>query len=123
MTFAAKGRLTVLTEVTTFVTMMVMKKNARMPAAGRIRVSVAQAKSQLSSLLRNVEREPVVIHNRGRDVACLTSAESAATSQVEATPFVTFFNRLEAIRKRVGLAGVTFAPVPAIIRPVDPFEH
>ena len=33
------------------------------------RVGVADAKARLSEVLRDVEREPVVIHNRGRDVA------------------------------------------------------
>jgi prevent-host-death family protein len=63
---------------------MVMKKtiSAR-------RVGIAEAKARLSEVLRDVDEEPVVIHNRGRDVAVvvgvatyerLRAAEASAPS-------------------------------------------
>lgn len=116
--------LPTLTSMTNSMTIMVMKRvrEAR-HAAGAIRVSVAQAKSQLSALLRKVDRQPVVIHNRGHDVACLVSTRDAELSSGEPLPFVTFFNRLEVLRKRLRIAGVAFEPEKAVIRPVDPFEE
>lgn len=82
-------------------TILVMKKT--MPARpGALRVSIAGAKSQLSRLIREAERQPVVIQNRGRDVATLV----VGTAQPQETPFVDFFARLDA---------------RAVLRPKTPF--
>lgn len=99
-------------------TMMTMKHSSSF-----VRVSVAEAKSHLSALLRTVGRQSVVIHNRGRDVARLVpSTESTNASVEESTPFVDFFGRLSAIRRRLKMRGVDFRPSKAVLRPVNPFE-
>ncbi len=107
--------------MTNSVTIMVMKKGSK--TQGSIRVSVAQAKSQLSALLRTLEHQSVVIHNRGRDVARLVATENVERSGEPATPFVTFFNRLELIRKQTGVSGVNFRPAKANVRRIDPFDE
>jgi prevent-host-death family protein len=106
--------------MTSFMTMMVMKTHRPTPP---LRVSVAEAKSQLSSLLRAVDRQPVIIHNRGHDVARLVPAGGSDSSEASSSsfPFVRFFNRLEALRRRMKMKGVAFQPERAVIRPVDPF--
>lgn len=95
-----------------------MKKTT---STGARRVSVAQAKSQLSALLRTIDRQPVVIHNRGRDVAKLTGAGAHPEQEPGDLPFVRFFQRLEALRRRLGIKGVNFNPARAVIHPADPF--
>ena len=55
---------------------MVMKNaaaKAQVPRKKPKRVSIADAKARLSSLIRDAERRPTVIQNRGRDVAVLIS--------------------------------------------------
>lgn len=99
--------------------MMVMKQRQ---TDGPVRVSVAQAKSQLSRLLRTVERQPVIIHNRGRDVARLVSSTQEGESATGGTPsFSEFFVRLENLRRRMKMKGVDFSPERVVIRPADPF--
>ena len=97
---------------------MVMKMHRPTPP---LRVSVAEAKSQLSSLLRGVERQPVIIHNRGHDVARLVATTAPSGASEAPPPFVRFFNRLDALRRRLKMKGVDFQPERAAIRPVDPF--
>jgi antitoxin (DNA-binding transcriptional repressor) of toxin-antitoxin stability system len=90
----------------------------------RLRVNVAQAKSQLSRLLRLVDHTEITIHNRGHDVARLVSQKSGQkNNQDEQYPFVTFLNRLELIRKRAGIKGTKLNIPKATIRPHNPFEN
>jgi antitoxin (DNA-binding transcriptional repressor) of toxin-antitoxin stability system len=107
--------LTDLTFMTRTMALMVMKQPM---SSAPIRVSVAQAKSQLSRLLRTVDRQPVVIHNRGRDVATLHGATRGPAAE---PPFVAFFERLEGLRRRLKMKGVDFDPARVVIRPADPF--
>jgi antitoxin (DNA-binding transcriptional repressor) of toxin-antitoxin stability system len=93
----------------------------RSPATPPVRVSVAQAKSQLSRLLREVDHQPVLIHNRGHDVAQLVPVNTAQPVAGQTTPFEDFFVRLDLLRKRLKVKGVEFEPEPAALRPVDPF--
>ncbi len=83
-----------------------------------IRVNVAEAKSQLSRLLREVEHQPVVIQNHGRDVAMLVAATPVSDAR---RPFADFFQRLEVIKQRLNVRGFNFKPPRAVIRPVNPF--
>lgn len=50
---------------------MVMKKDPRAK-----RVGIAEAKAHLSEVLRSAADQPVVIHNRGRDVAVVLAVET-----------------------------------------------
>ena len=103
----------------TLMTIMVMKRHTTVVP---LRVGVAEAKAGLSRLLRGVDQQPVVIHNRGRDVARLVGAgRPLAASDGEPRPFVDFFARLEVVRKRLKLQGVDFRPKKAVLRLENPF--
>jgi prevent-host-death family protein len=114
---------------------MVMKKTTKAaePTAGyghaRVgsrRLGVAQTKAKLSEVLRSLERGPVVIHARGRDLGALVDIETFQRladqhDAIDVPGGAAFLDAVEALRQRH--RGVsTFDPKPAVIRPQDPFR-
>jgi prevent-host-death family protein len=99
---------------------MVMSSPARRAAGQRLRrLGVAEAKAHFAEVLRTAEIEPVVIHNRGRDVAVVLSiAEHEALTREKAPAGSTgkrLVRALEEWRDRCG--GVDFEPARARIVP------
>jgi len=114
---------------------MVMKKTTRaaepagsygQPAARARRLGVAQAKAKLSEVLRSLERGPVVIHARGRDLAALVDIEAyqrlaGQDEAIDRPGGAAFLDTVEGLRQR-HRGGVAFDPKPALIRTQDPFR-
>jgi prevent-host-death family protein len=114
---------------------MVMKKTTRAaePAIsygqatiGARRLGVAETKAKLSEVLRSLERGPVIIHARGRDLGALVDVETfqrlaAHDAGPDRPGGSAFLDAVEALRRRHrGVA--SFDPKPAVIRPQDPFR-
>jgi prevent-host-death family protein len=97
---------------------MVMKNaaaKAQGPRKKPQRVSVADAKARLSSLIRDAERRPTVIQNRGRDVAVLISIAdyervSAIVSAPPETNAARFLREVDALKERFGGGVDDFEP-------------
>ncbi len=85
------------------------------------RVSVADAKARLSSLIREAAKRPTVIHNRGRDVAVLMSivdyekASIIASVQPESKA-EKFLREASALRDKLGGFEDDFSPEPLDLR-------
>lgn len=99
-------------------TILVMKKTTSVEP---LELSVAEAKAQLSALLRNVGRQPVVIHNRGRVVAHLVAPRPEEARAP--APFTQFLGRLERLKRELGIKGASFEPERARLRVDNPFEN
>jgi antitoxin (DNA-binding transcriptional repressor) of toxin-antitoxin stability system len=74
-----------------------------------LKVSIAYAKAHLSELIREAERRPVFIQNRGRTVASVTAQDEESTS-VRKGPLDGFLAKIEIVRKRHRIRGVSFQP-------------
>lgn len=102
-------------------TIMVMKKAAR-----ERRVGVAEAKAELSRVLREAPAGPTIIHSRGRDLAVIVDIDEYQRLRVQAAepePAMSrFLDRIAELKRRSG-GGVDFAPEPLDYVPVDPFAN
>src|SRR4051794_24498240 len=97
---------------------MVMKNasaRAQVPRKKPRRVSVADAKARLSSLIRETEQRPTVIQNRGRDVAVLMSLADyervSASAPVESRA-ERFLREVSALKEELGGGVDDFSPPP-----------
>ena len=113
--------------------MMVMKRVTRQKPSSPDtvrprRLSVAEAKAKLSEALRSIRSGPLIIHNRGRDVAVLIDIEQydqlideqrASTAQ---TPARSFLHRLDEIKRLHGGGVDGFEPSRIDYRPRKPFS-
>ena len=102
---------------------MVMKKGAEVQRTRRL--GVAEAKSKLSEVLRDVAQGPMVIHSRGRDVAVVLAMEDyerlTAGQQYQRTGGAELLQRIETLKQRYGGGVDDFEPVRLDFMPVDPF--
>lgn len=90
------------------------------------RLGIAEAKSKLSEVLRDVAQGPMVIHNRGRDLAVVLAIEDyerlTAAQEPERAGGATFLQRVEALKERHG-GGVDFEPARLDFVPAEPFAR
>lgn len=90
------------------------------------RLGVAEAKSKLSEVLRDVAQGPTVIHSRGRDLAVVLAMEEyerlTAGQQPQRTGGAELLRRLEVLKQRHGGGVDDFEPSRVDFVPVDPFE-
>ena len=104
---------------------MVMKQVMRKSTVRPRRIGVAEAKSQLSEVLRHAADGPTIIHSRSRDVAVVIAIEDydrLTAEQNVGQGGARFLDRVEALKQRYG--GVDdFDPAPAAFQPVDPFPR
>ena len=100
-------------------------KQVVVPPSGRPkRLGVAEAKSRLSELLRNVAEGPTIIHSRGRDLAVVLAVEDydrLAAGGGSAGGGARFLERVEALKQRHAGGVDDFHPVPLTFSPVNPF--
>lgn len=94
---------------------------AQVPRKKPRRVSVADAKARLSSLIRETEQRPTVIQNRGRDVAVLMSlADYERVSALASAPAESraerFLREVGALKKEFGGGVDEFSPSPLDLR-------
>jgi len=91
------------------------------------RLGVAEAKSRLSELLRHVTTGPMIIHNRGRDLAVVLAVEEydrlTAEHNVARTAGAAFIDRIDALKQRYDGGVEDFAPARLVFEPVDPFAR
>lgn len=107
--------------------MMVMNKDLQTPPLRTRRLGVAEAKSRLSEVLRDVAQGPMVIHSRGRDLAVVLAIEDYERLMVDQQPQrsggATFLQRVEALKQRHGGGVGDFEPARLDFAPADPFER
>jgi prevent-host-death family protein len=107
--------------------MMVMDKDIRTVPLRTRRLGVAEAKSKLSEVLRDVAQGPTVIHSRGRDLAVVLAIEDYERLVVDQQPQrsggAAFLQRVEALKQRHGGGVVDFEPARLDFIPIDPFER
>lgn len=100
-----------------------MKKGAKTNRTRRL--GVAEAKSRLSEVLRDVSQGPTVIHSRGRDLAVVLAIEDyerlTAGQQSQNAGGAVFLQRVEALKQRYGGGVGDFEPARLDFTPVDPF--
>jgi prevent-host-death family protein len=104
---------------------MVMNKGSQ-PLTPRIRRrGVAEAKSKLSEVLREVAQGPTVIHSRGRDLVVVLAIEDyerlTADQQIPQARGAAFLQRIEAVKKRHGGGVSDFEPARLDFVPAEPF--
>ncbi len=89
------------------------------------RLGVAEAKSKLSEVLRDVENGPTVIHSRGRDLAVVLGMEDyerlSAGQQAQRAGGAELLRRIEILKQRYGGGVDGFEPARLDFVPVDPF--
>lgn len=86
------------------------------------RVGIAEAKAHLSEVVRDAADEPVVIHNRGKDVAVLVSFDRYERLVDAARPTAgqRFVDNIRELKERYGGGyEIPYEPVDFEIR--DPF--
>ena len=88
------------------------------------RVGVAEAKANLSSLLRDTKSGPVIVHNRGRDMAVLVAIDEyeQLSRHAEAKPVAQFLLRVAELKNRYGGGVDDFEPPRAKLRARYPFR-
>jgi len=100
---------------------MVMKK-----VASPKRVGIAEAKAHLSDVLRTAADQPVVIHNRGRDVAVVLGVDAYERLRElegkESTPAALFLAEVAELRERYG-GGADIPYERVDFEPRNPFEE
>lgn len=74
-----------------------------------LKVSIAYAKAHLSELIREAERRPVLIQNRGRTVASVTAQEQDDIFPRRG-PLDGFWEKMEIVRKKHRMRGISFQP-------------
>lgn len=89
------------------------------------RLGVAEAKSKLSEVLRDAAQGPLVIHNRGRDLAVVLAIEDyerlTAEQRLPRAGGEAFLQRVEALKQRYGGGVSDFEPARLDFVPADPF--
>src|SRR5258706_13668143 len=95
-----------------------MNRTTRKPR----RVGVAEAKAQLSRLLGEVGSGPIVVHNRGRDVAVLISVDGWE-QKPERTGVEAWLSELASLRARHGGGVDDFEVEPARLSAVNPLRR
>lgn len=89
------------------------------------RLGVAEAKSKLSEVLRDVAQGPTIIHSRGRDLAVVLAIEDyerlTAGQQPQNAGGAAFLQRIEALKQRYGGGASDFEPTRLDFVPADPF--
>lgn len=99
-----------------------MKKGAE--AQRTRRLGVAEAKSKLSEVLRDVAEGPTVIHSRGRDLAVVLAMEDyerLTAGQSQRTSSAELLRRIETLKQRYGGGVDDFEPTRLDFVPIDPF--
>ena len=95
-----------------------------MPFQKTRRLGIAEAKSKLSEVLRDVAQGPLVIHSRGRDIAVVMAVEEyerlTAFQQSLRTGGSGFLQRVEALKLRHGGGPSDFEPSRLDFAPEDP---
>jgi prevent-host-death family protein len=89
------------------------------------RVGVAEAKAHLSSILRDTKSGPVVVHNRGRDLAVLVAIdeyEQLSRDADQKTPVSRFLLRVAELKQSYGGGVDDFDPPRAKVRARYPFR-
>lgn len=95
---------------------MVTKKTSlpnRSVRTGPQRLGIAEAKANLSEAIRRTATGPVVLHNRGRDVAVLVAVEAFDRPQAGMEPTSggrDLLRRIEALKSRHGGGVDDFQP-------------
>lgn len=106
---------------------MVMKQVSSGAVRRARRLGVAEAKSQLSAVLRDASEGPTIIHSRGRDLAVLLAIEDyerlVADQEVSRGGGAAFLERVEALKKQHGGGVDDFTPDRLSFAPVDPFAR
>jgi prevent-host-death family protein len=89
------------------------------------RLGVAEAKSRLSEVLREVGQGPTVIHSRGRDLAVVLAIEDYERLMADQQPSraggAAFLQRVEALKKQYGGGVSDFEPARLDFVPAVPF--
>lgn len=98
-----------------------------MPSQKTRRLGVAEAKSKLSEVLRDVAQGPLVIHSRGRDLAVVMTIEEyerlTAGQQPPRAGGAAFLERVEALKLRHDGGVDDFEPARLDFVPADPFAR
>jgi prevent-host-death family protein len=106
---------------------MAMTKGAQIPSRRTRRWGVAEAKSKLSEVLREVAEGPTIIHSRGRDLAVVLAIEDYERLISEQAPQETggasFLKRVEALKQRHGGGVSDFEPPRLDFVPAEPFAR
>jgi prevent-host-death family protein len=88
------------------------------------RLGVAEAKSKLSSVLRDVAAGPTIIHSRGHDVAVLLAIDDyVALAGERGGAGAAFLERIDAVKRREGGGVDAFEPARLDLRIADPFAN
>jgi prevent-host-death family protein len=91
------------------------------------RLGIAEAKSRLSELLREVDRGPTIIHSRGRDVAVVLAVEDyerlTAEHAGERTGGARFLDVVAGLKQRHGGGVDDFTPGHITFEPESPFAR
>ncbi len=88
------------------------------------RLGVAEAKSRLSELLRDVAQGPTVIHSRGRDLAVVLAIEEyerLTAQEPSEAGAIDFLRRVETLKSRYGGGVDDFEPARLNFVPAQPF--
>lgn len=89
------------------------------------RLGVAEAKSKLSEVLREVAHGPTVIHSRGRDLAVVLAIEDYERLVADQTPSIaggaSFLQRVEELKRRHGGGVDDFEPARLDFVRAEPF--
>jgi prevent-host-death family protein len=86
------------------------------------RIGIAEAKAHLSEVVRDAAASPIVIHNRGRDVAVVLSVEDyeRLTKASAKSPAREFLDSVQELKDRYG-GGADFPYERMSYTPRDPF--
>lgn len=89
------------------------------------RVGVAEAKADLSRVLREAPEGPIVIHNRGRDVAVVLGIEEyeriVSNDHARGSSMQELLRGIEELKSRFG-GGAELDAKPIEYEPTDPFR-
>lgn len=88
------------------------------------RIGVAEAKSELSRVLREVSSGPVVIHSRGRDLAVLVGIDEYEREHASPPTSVTLdlLARIDQLKRELG-GGADLKTEPVDYEPLNPFRR
>ena len=106
--------------------MLVMIKDTWKSEPPKRRLGVAEAKSHLSEVLREVASGPTFIHNRGKDLAVILSIEEferlVGSDRAANSGGAAILRRVEALKERFG-GGFDFDPPRLDFKPAEPFAR
>jgi prevent-host-death family protein len=107
--------------------MVVMTRDIQTLSQRTRRFGVAEAKSKLSELLREVAQGPAVIHSRGRDLAVVLAIDDYERLRADQQPpragGAAFLQRIEALKQRHGGGVNDFEPARLDFMPAEPFPR